>query len=128
MNKGADIVSKALLGVEACTIVIKGKPYFVKPFTVKQIAGIGLSLSGFDNDGNTLSDLLKAMTDTEGAAKALSYAVAGDESKYEEFLQAPFGEVVEALEKCLSLINIQDFQRLSGLSRSVRLLIANPKL
>ena len=127
MNKGADIVSKALLGIEAKTIVVDGKPYFVKPPTIRQIAGVGMALAGMDSEITSLKDLFNVMHDTKGAAKALSYFVNGDESLTETFENATLGEVVNALESCMTLIGIQDFQKLSGLSRSVRHLIANPK-
>ena len=127
MEKGADLVAKALLGMESRTIVVAGVPYFVKPFTVKQIAGIGLSLSGTDVACHSVKEMLEMMMNADGAAKALSYAVKGDKSLYETFLQAPFSQVIQALEDCFSLMGIRDFQKLSDLSRSVRSLIANQK-
>lgn len=121
------MVALSLLGKEAKTVVVKGVPYFIKPPTIRQIAGIGHSLKGFDTECATLSDLLGTISEAEGVAKALSYAVASNESLTETFLDAPLNEVVKALEAAITMIGIKDFQRLSDLSRSVRLLIANPK-
>ncbi len=115
-------MSETLLGKESETVVVNGKPYFIKPPTIKQIAGIGYSLS---ESGET--DILSAMRDVGSVCKALSWAVRGDESLSEEFEKASFSEVVSALEVSIGKIGIEDFQRLSGLRRSVLRLIANQK-
>ena len=125
MEKGADLVSKAILGLESQTIVVNGKPYFLKPPTIKRVAGAALCLSSFD--GESFTDMLSMMKDIEGAAKALSWFVVGDESLAEELSNGTLAEVVEGLTKAISMLGIEDFQKLSGLSKSVRRLIANQK-
>lgn len=125
MKNAAELVSKAILGTEAKTVVVKGEPYFVKPPTIRKIAGVGAVLSSME--GRTLGDVLSAMRDTEKAAEALSWMIEGNDSMKEVFMDAPFGEVVNALAECMTLIGIEDFQKLSDLSKSVLRLIANQK-
>ena len=125
-NIGADLVAKALLNKESKTILVGGKPYFIKPPTIKQIAAVGLTLSGIGT-GGTLEEVLSMMTDATKAATALSIFVVGDDSLTKKFEGATLNEVVNGLSEALSLIGIEDFLKLSDLSRSVRRLIANPK-
>ena len=125
MEKGADLVSKAILGIESRTILVGGKAYFIKPPTIRRIAGAALALKGFD--GESFADILSMMQDIEGAAKALSWFLAGDESLTEELSNGTLTEVTEGLAAAISMLGIEDFQKLSGLSRSVRRLIANQK-
>ena len=127
MNKGADLVGAAILGKESKTIVVNGKPYFIKPPTIRKIAGAGTALGDFASESGTFGDILKAMRDTEGAAKALSWFIKGDESLAEELKDGTLQEVVNGLSVAISMLGIEDFQKLSDLSRSVRRLIANPK-
>ena len=128
MNTGADLVGAAILGRESKTVVINGKPYFIKPPTVKKIAGAGLALSGLDEEGSgTFADFLSAMKNTEKAALALSWFIKGDDTLYEELKEGTLSELVNGISVAVSMLGIEDFQRLSDLSRSVRRLIANPK-
>lgn len=65
--------------------------------------------------------------DMEGACKALSWLIQGDEGLYETFLDCPASEIAEAVSKGLSLIDPQNFIKLSALQKNVRSLIAKPK-
>ena len=127
MNKGADLVANAILGRESKTILVNGKPYFIKPPTIKKIAGAGAALSDFSSETGSFGDILKAMKDTKTAATALSWFIKGDESLAEELSDGTLEQVVEGLSVAISMLCIEDFQKLSDLSRSVRRLIANPK-
>lgn len=126
-NKGADLVSAAVLGKESKTIVVAGKPYFLKPPNIKKIAGAGYALSDFGSESGTFGDILKAMQDTEKAAKALSWFIAGDESLTDDLKEGTVAEITNGIAEAVNMLGIEDFQRLSDLSRSVRRLIANPK-
>lgn len=108
-------------------MVINGKPYFLKPPTIKKIAGAGYALGEFGAENGNFGDILKAMQDTEKAARALSWFIKGDESLTKELKDGTLEEVTNALAVAVSMLGIEDFQKLSGLSRSVRRLIANPK-
>lgn len=127
MNEGADLVSKSILDKESKTIIVNGKPYFLKPPTIKKIAGAGLAMSGMDYEGNTVGDLLHAMQDTAKAAKALSWFINGDESLADELSNGTLDQIVGGIAEAVKMLGIEDFRKLSDLSRSVRRLIANPK-
>lgn len=126
-NLGADIVANAILGKEARTVLVAGKPYFIKPPTIKKIAGAGRILGSFSSECNTIQEVIDNMADAESAARALSWFIAGDESLTNDLCEGTLTEVTEGLSAAVSLLGIQDFLRLSDLSRSVRHLIANPK-
>lgn len=108
-------------------MVVGGKPYFIKPPTIRKIAGAGYALGELGAENGNFGDILKAMQDTEKAAEALSWFIKGDESLTEELKEGTLEEVTDALAVAVSMLGIEDFQKLSGLSRSVRRLIANPK-
>ena len=126
-NLGADLVGNALLGKESKTVIVGGKPYFIKPPTIRKIAGAGVALGDFASSEGSFGDILKAMQDTEKAARALSWFIQGDESLTEQLMEGTLEQVVDGLAVAVSMLGIEDFQKLSGLSRSVRRLIANPK-
>ena len=88
-NKGADLVGQAILGKESRTVLIGGRAYFIKPPTIRKIAGAGTALGDITADS--------------------------------------FGDVMRMMKDLPNMLGIEDFQKLSGLSRSVRRLIANPK-
>lgn len=127
-NTGAELVSRAILNTESKTVLVGGKPYFIKPPTIKIIAAVGLALSDYGSETGTFADVLKSMTDTPKAAKALSYFIKGDDTLTDELCERGTpNEVVNALAEGISLLGIKDFQMLSDLSRSVQRLIANPR-
>lgn len=127
-NKGADLVGAAILGTDSKTVIVNGKPYFIKPPTIRKIAGAGMALGGLDTSGSgTFADFLNMMCDTESAAKALSWFIKGDETLTEELKDGKLSEIVNGISAAVSMLDIEDFQKLSALSRSVRRLIANPK-
>ena len=64
------------------------------------------------------------MGNIESLSKALSCFIAGDESLAEELSMGTLDEVIKALEVGVSLISVENFTRLSTLTRSVSRLIA----
>lgn len=126
-NLGADLVGNAILGREARTVIVAGRPYFIKPPTIRKIAGAAVALGDFGGQTGTFEDILKAMRDTERAAAALSWFICGDESLADELREGTLAEVTQGLSAAIEMLGIEDFLRLSDLSRSVRRLIANPK-
>ena len=124
---GADLVGAAILGKESKTVIINGRPYFLKPPTIRKIAGAGVALGDFGTEDGSLGDILKAMRDTEKAARALSWFINGDETLTEELKEGTLDQITNGIAEAVKMIGIEDFQRLSDLSRSVRRLIANPK-
>lgn len=125
MGRGADLVANAILNTEARTVVVGGKPYFIKPPTIRKIAGLGRALSGCD--GETMKSIVDCLQNSEKAAEGLSWLLKGDDSMKETFLDAPLSEVIDGIAAGLEMVGIEDFQKLSALSKSVRKLIANQK-
>ena len=127
MNRGAKMISSALLGLDVETILINNKAYVIAPPTIGKLAAAGRYLSDI-GDGQTMTDVLMTIsTGAEGAAKALSCLIKGDESLYKEFKEATLDEIVAGLEKAFGLISAENFIRLSALMRNVANLIARPK-
>ena len=125
MGRGADLVADAILNTEARTVVVGGKPYFIKPPTIRKIAGLGRVLSGCD--GETMKSIVDCLQNSEKAAEGLSWLLKGDDSMKETFLDAPLSEVIDGIAAGLEMVGIEDFQKLSALSKSVQKLIANQK-
>ena len=124
--EGAKIVSSAILGMDIGTAVVNNKAYFIKPLTIKKLAGMGYYLNEL-GEGDNIKDLLWTLT-SDKAAHALSWAIQGDDSLSEELSNGTFEEVVEALETAFSLIKTENFMKLSDLRKSAGILIARPKL
>ena len=129
MDKGARVVSSAVLGLDMETVIVNGLAYVVFPPTIKKICGAAYWLSKLTPDGkDSFKDLLEAMKDMDSASKALSWFINGDESLADALSEGTVAEVADGLEKSLSLIGTSNFMRLSALSRSVCRLTANTKV
>lgn len=124
-NNAARLVSSAILGLDGETVIIADKAYFIKPPTIRKIAGAANALSGFG--GKDVSETLGLMRDIGKACEALSWFITGDDSLSGELSQGTLDEVVNGLETAVGLLSIRDFQMLSTLSRSVQRLAANPR-
>lgn len=126
MNKGSSLISNAIIGFDRRTCVVNNKCYTINPPTIRVIAGAGKYLSQI-KDGDTVRDLILSMEDIGNIAHALSWFIAGDDSLAEEFKDASFEDVVDALEVAFSLISVENFLKLSVLMKSVLNLIAKQK-
>lgn len=127
MSKGSTLVSSAILGAQIEACIVNGKTYVIKPPTIAQLAGVGMAL-GEVGDGKDMAAVLQTVTNgAEGCARALSYLIKGDESLTKELSKGRIEEVIEGIEKGLSFISIENFQRLLALTRNVAMLIARPK-
>lgn len=126
-KNAAKLVSSAILGLDGETVLVGGKVYFVFPPTIKKLALATYHLSDL-GEGDTLRDMVREMSNAEGAARALSCLITGDESLAEEFGNCPYAEVVDALEVALGLLSAQSFCKLSALARNVRSLTAKQRL
>ena len=126
MEKGAKLVSSAILGIAFETVIINGKVYMIYPPTIKKIAGAGMYLSNL-GEGKSAQDVLETLKDVKNACSALSWFIAGDESLVDELAEGTLEEVVEGLSKAISLMGIENFIRLSSSARSVRTLIAKER-
>lgn len=126
MNKAAKIVSDAILGMDYRTVVVNRKAYTVNPPTIEILAGVAQHFSTLDN-GDSLRDILMSFKDMKQACCALSWLIQGNDGLAEELAKATFTEVVEALDEGLSLVNVEDFIKLSTLVRSVLRLTAKQR-
>lgn len=125
MDKGAKIISSALLGYDGKAVIINSKAYVIHPPTIAKMAQAGYWLA--DLVGKEETQMIEQMRDGEIAAHALSAFIKGDDSLFEEFTQANIEEVVAALLVAWSLISTEPFMMLSVLARNVARLIAKPK-
>ena len=121
---GVKLVSSAILGIDQESVFINGKVYHIHPPTIRRFVGAVSSMK--ESKGNSIKEIIFGL-DMDGACKALSWFIEGNESLYETFLDARIDEVQEGLIKAFSLIDPQNFIRLSALQRNVRSLIAKPK-
>lgn len=122
-QNGAKLVSSALIGLDGETVVVNSKAYFVFPPTIKKIAGAGYYISKFGGE-KTIGDILKMMSQSTDACKALSWFIQGDDKLADELSQGTIDEIVNGLEACIRLISTENFLRLSLLARNVRNVIA----
>ena len=121
---GVKLVSSAILGIDQESVFVNGKVYHIYPPTIRKLVGAINCMR--ECTGESIKDLIFNM-DLEGSCKALSWFINGDESLGAVFMDAPVNEVHEALMVGFSLIDPQNFIKLSALQRSVRSLIAKPK-
>lgn len=127
MSKASKLVSSAIIGTDYKIVVVDGKSYKIFPPTIKKMAGAGQYLSDL-KDGDTIKDILESVNDIGKLAHALSWFVDGSDRLAVAFEKATIGEVVDALAVAYSLISVENFTRLSILTRNVSKLIANPRL
>lgn len=126
MNKGAKMIAGAMSGKDYATVLVAGKAYTIMPPTIRKIAGAASHLSCM-GDEKTFGDVIRSMSDLNEAAKALSWFIEGNESLWERLSDGTLEEVASALEKCLSLVSVEGFTKLSASAKSVAWLTAKPK-
>lgn len=121
---GVLLVSSAILGIDQETAFINGKVYHIYPPTIRRLVGAVSCLK--ENKGETVKDII-FNSDLDGLCNALSWFIQGDTSLHDEFYDSPVGEVQEAALTAFTLIDPQNFIKLSALQRNVRSLIAKPR-
>lgn len=124
---GAKMIASAIIGMDYKLIVVNDKAYLIHPPTIARIAGASYWLCDFNDGGNTLREILASLSKSENLAKALSWFINGDDSIAEELAKGTMKEVVDGLEAAFSMVDAENFIRLSALLRSVRMLIAKQK-
>ena len=122
-NKGARLVTSAMLGLDGETAVIGGKGYYIHPPTIKKIVGCAHYLGGFGNE-DSIGDYIRKLGNLGDICKGLSFLVKGDESLTDELQNGTLDEIIRAVEIGIGLIGTRNFVRLSVLSRNVSGLIA----
>ncbi|WP_130892506.1 hypothetical protein [Paraprevotella xylaniphila] len=126
MNKGAKNIANAIIDLDFKTVVVNNKAYTVYPPTIEKLSG-AISFLSEVRDADTFKDVLLTLGDADKYANALSWFITGNESLYQELKQGSYKEVVDALETCISMIDIELFQKAVSLAKNVGLLAAKQK-
>ncbi len=122
---GAKLVSAAVIGMDFRYAVVNNKTYVIEPPTIAKLCGAVYWLSDL-GEGKTIKEVIGQMSRIENLAHCLSWFINGNDDLTEELSQAKINEVVDAIELAFTLIDAENFIRLSALLRSVRPLIAKP--
>lgn len=123
---GVRMIAGAIIGMDYRLIVVNDKSYIIMPPTIAKIAGASFWLTDLSN-GTTLREILSTLSKTESLAKALSWFIQGNDELADELAQGSMTEVMDGLEAAFSMIEVENFIKLSALQRSAKLLIAKPK-
>lgn len=126
-KNAAKIVNSAILGMDFKNCIVNGKTYTIYPPTIRKLAGAGYYLSDLTDCGESVKDAIASLKDLNNLAYALSFMINGDDNLFEELSQGTFDEVVDALCECYSLVSVENFIRLSALSRNVTSLTAKQR-
>lgn len=122
------MISSAILGIDCETVTVAGRVHVLRPPTIERLCGAMLRLSPLDTEGrDTLAEVINGLRNMDGAARALSWFIAGDESLAGEFRKGTVDEVTGGLLKALGMVSAQNFTALSASVRNVRRLAARPK-
>lgn len=125
-NEGARMVASAIVGLDYRIIVVNDKSYIIHPPTIAKIAGATYWLCEA-GDGKTLLEILVSLSKSENLTKALSWFIQGNEDLGEELTKGTLDEIVNGIEAAFSMIEAQNFMKLSALQKSASLLVAKPK-
>lgn len=120
------MIASAIIGLDYKTAIVNDKCYFIHPPTIAKIAGASYWLCDF-GEGKTLRDILSSLSKSENLSKALSWFIQGNDELSDELSQGTMTEIVDGIEAAFSMIDAQNFTKLSALLRSAKLLIAKPK-
>lgn len=126
MGKGSKIITSAILGLDGETVTINDKAYYIKPPTIKRIAGAGYCFSRYGGE-ETIGEYLRGISDIKELCRALSWFITGDQSLTDELSEGTLDEIVKGIEVAVSLISVENFIKLSALTRSVSSVIASPR-
>lgn len=122
-NKGARLVTSALLGLDGESAIVGGKCYYIKPPTIKKIVACAHYLGEFGNE-DSIGDYIRKLPNLADVCKGLSYLIKGDDSLVEQLQEGTLDEIIQAVETGIGLIGTRNFLKLSVLSRNVSGLIA----
>lgn len=125
-HDGPKMVASAILGLDFRTVIINDTSYIIEPPTIAKIAGATFWLSDI-SDGNNLREIIRNLSKSENLARALSWFIQGNDELAEELSKGRLDEIVDALVAACSMIDAENFIKLSALRKSVRRLVAKPK-
>lgn len=125
-NEGARMVASAIVGLDYRIILVNDKSYIIHPPTIAKIAGATYWLCEA-GDGKTLREILTSLSKSENLTKALSWFIQGNEDLGEELAKGTMDEIVNGVEAAFSMIDAENFMKLSALQKSASRLVAKPK-
>lgn len=136
MNEASKTVASAILGLDGKTIIVNDTAYAVMPPTIERIAGAAYYLADIE-DCESIADVIRLMKNIDNAAKALAWFVCEEQDTKMKMVsevaklapviaKAPIEEILDGLEAAFSLIDIENFRKLSALARNVGMLTAKP--
>lgn len=123
---GAKLVASAIIGADFERVIVNDTAYMIHPPTISKLAGATYWLAEM-GEAKSIHELLKMMQNVESAAHALSWFIQGDDSLAEELAQGTLTEVVTGIETAFSLIEMENFLKLSVLMKSAKKLIAKQR-
>ncbi len=126
IQDGAKLVAAAIVGLDYKYITVNNTPYVLKPPTIHRLAGAAYWLTECGG-GDSIKDVLETLANAESLAKALSWFINGDDSLAGELAQGTPTEVIAGIEQAFSMIDVENFIKLSALHRSAKMLIAKQK-
>lgn len=123
---GPKMVASAIIGLDVRNIIVNDKTYVISPPSIARIAGATFWLSEM-KDGTNMRELFKNFSNSKNLTRALSWFIQGNDELSDELAEGTLDEIVEALVIACSLIDAENFMKLSVLRRSVRRLVAKQK-
>lgn len=125
-ENAAKLVSAALTGKDGVEVTVAGRSYVIPPPTIRRIAGAGFYLADFGEE-KTVTDAVHEFMMMEDWARALSIFITGDENLADELSEGTLEEVLDGVDKAVSLIGVQNFSKLSLLAKNVKGAIAKQR-
>lgn len=123
---GARMIASAIIGMDYRNVIVNDKTYIVEPPTIAKIAGATFFLCEVGEFEN-IHDALCSLSKSENLCKALSWFIQGNDALSEELAQGKMSEIVDGLLAAFSMIEAENFTKLSTLLRSAKTLVAKPK-
>lgn len=126
MHNAAKIVSDAIVGKHMRVITVGGKAYTITPPTIYKIAGAAGHLPS-GNEMKSIGDWLTKPEALRGVAAALSWFIIGNDTLAKDLERGTPGEIAEGLDTALNMIAVEDFMKLSALTKNVANLTAKQR-
>ena len=103
----------ALVGNDYKEFCINGRIYRVSPPTIEVIALVGDALCD-NREGEDIEDVVFNTLHCKSFARAMSRMIARDDTLADGLAQARIEEIVDAIEECLSMLSIDEWERSIG--------------
>lgn len=120
------MIADAITGKDFQMVRVRNKVYALFPPTIKKLA-LAIGCLADMPDCQTLKEILITFGKGEKIAEALSYLIEGNDTLKDEFCECTIAELVPALDKALSMVDVTPFSRAVNLAKSVAKMAVNPK-